>query len=126
MRRALVALEPIGAVDAVCIGLADQPRIGAEAYRRLAAAVRAGGAPIVVATYGGERGNPVLLARSIWPEAMELRGDVGARALMRRHQVVEVGCDGTGDPTDVDSFADLERLGPDRRGDDPEPRGTDR
>lgn len=109
LRAALTALEGYAAVGAVCIGLADQPRVGAEAYRRLAAA-HAEGASLAVATYGGTRGNPVLLARSLWPEAHELDGDAGARVLMQRHSVVEVPCDGTGSPVDVDTPDDLQNL----------------
>ncbi len=109
LRTALGALEARADVHAVCIGLADQPRVGAEAYRRLAAA-HDDGAPFAVATYGGVRANPVLLARSLWSEAAALTGDVGARALMSRHPVVEVACDDTGDPADVDTFDDLARL----------------
>jgi nicotine blue oxidoreductase len=93
----------------VCVGLGDQPLVGAEAYRRLAGAYR-GGAKLAVATYDGDRGNPVLLARPLWREAMKLRGDVGARVLMDRHPVTEVDCTGTGDPTDVDTLADLRQL----------------
>ena len=36
--RARPRSTPIAEVDAVCVGLADQPLVGAEAYRRLAAA----------------------------------------------------------------------------------------
>ena len=39
----------------------------------------------------------------------------GARALMQRHEVVEVACDDTGSPADVDTPADLERLTERRR-----------
>ncbi len=109
LRAALSVLEPVAEVGAVCVGLADQPRMGPEAYRRLEAAHR-DGAELVVATYDGERGNPVLLSRSLWPEAHALEGDVGARVLMRRHLVTEVPCDGTGSPADVDTLEDLERL----------------
>jgi molybdenum cofactor cytidylyltransferase/nicotine blue oxidoreductase len=109
LRAALTALDGYDSVGAVCIGLADQPRVGAEAYRRLAAA-HADGATLAVATYGGTRGNPVLLARSLWPEAHELDGDVGARVLMQRHPVVEVPCDDTGSPVDVDTPDDLQNL----------------
>jgi CTP:molybdopterin cytidylyltransferase MocA len=109
LHAALRALEPWAQVGAVCIGLADQPRVGAEAYRRLAAAFD-GGASLAVATYGGARANPVLLGRSLWPEARTLEGDEGARALMRTHPVVEVECDGTGDPTDVDTVEDLRAM----------------
>jgi molybdenum cofactor cytidylyltransferase len=106
---ALEALDHWARVTAVCVGLADQPLIGAEAYRRLGAAHREG-ARLAVATYNGVRGNPVLLDRSLWHEARQLRGDVGARALMDRHPVADVDCTGTGDPTDVDTLADLADL----------------
>jgi molybdenum cofactor cytidylyltransferase len=102
-------LDGFTRVGAVCIGLADQPRVGTEAYLRLAAAYR-DGAELAVATYGGRRGNPVLLARSLWPEARALRGDVGARTLMERHEVAEVACDDTGSPADVDTYSDLQAL----------------
>ena len=111
LHAALVALDPWSQVGAVCVGLADQPLVGADAYRRLETAHR-GGASLAVATYGGVRGNPVLLARALWPEARKLRGDVGAKALMDRHDVTEVDCTGTGEPTDVDTLealTDLER-----------------
>jgi CTP:molybdopterin cytidylyltransferase MocA len=109
LHAALQALEPWAQVGAVCIGLADQPRVGAEAYRRLAAAFEAG-ASLAVATYGGVRANPVLVGRSLWPEARALDGDEGARALMRTHSVVEVECDGRGDTTDVYRFDELRAM----------------
>jgi len=79
LRVALAAIAPYAQVDAVCIGLADQPRVGPEAYRRLSA-------------------------------AHKLEGDVGARQLMQRHDVVEVRCDDTGSAVDVDTPQDLEQL----------------
>jgi molybdenum cofactor cytidylyltransferase/nicotine blue oxidoreductase len=93
----------------VVVGLGDQPGVGPDAYRRLAGAY-ASGARLAVATYEGARGNPVLLARNHWDEALGLEGDEGARVLMRRHPVVEVSCDGTGEPTDVDTPQDLAAL----------------
>lgn len=109
LRAGIEVLEAEPSVVAVCIGLADQPRVGPDAYRRLAAA-HAEGARLAVATYGGVRANPVLLDRSLWNEARALEGDVGARVLMTRHEVVEVPCDDTGSPTDVDTPYDLRSL----------------
>jgi molybdenum cofactor cytidylyltransferase/nicotine blue oxidoreductase len=109
LRAAIDALGSRPEVTALCVGLADQPRVGPDAYRRLAAAHTAG-AQLAVATYGARRGNPVLLARSLWPRAMELRGDAGARQLMKDRPVVEVPCDGTGTPDDVDTLEDLGHL----------------
>jgi molybdenum cofactor cytidylyltransferase len=109
LHAAIVALQPRSEVGAVVVGLGDQPGVGAEAYRRVASAYDSG-ARLAVATYAGIRANPVLLAREHWDEALGLAGDVGARALMGRHPVVEVPCDGTGEPTDVDTEHDLAAL----------------
>lgn len=109
LRAALDALEPWVRVEAVCVGLGDQPLVGVDAYRRLAAAY-AGSPALMVATYQGRRANPVLIPRALWPAVRALRGDVGARALQGRAPVVEVPCDGTGVPDDLDEAADLAAL----------------
>ena len=104
-------------IRAAVVLLGDQPLVGAEAVERLVAAF-AEGAKVAVATYGGKRRNPVLFSREVWPllEA-ELAGDEGARSVLRRHPelVVEVPCEGVGDPVDVDTREDLRRL-EERRG----------
>jgi CTP:molybdopterin cytidylyltransferase MocA len=109
LQCALRHFEPDPDAVAVVVGLADQPLVGAEAYRRVAAAYDRG-ARLAYATYGGDRGNPVLIGRDYWSEAMELVGDVGARDLFRRHPAVAVPCDGTGAPSDVDTPEDLAEL----------------
>ena len=105
LRTVLGFMTPDAAVDAVAVGLADQPLVGPEAYRRVAAT----DGELVIPTYAGQPGNPVKLARSLWPEALELRGDVGARALAR-DRAVHVDCTDTGSAADVDTLEDLERL----------------
>ena len=109
LQVALRALESRAEVDAVVVGLADQPLVGAAAYRRVASAYD-DGARLAVATYRGVRGNPVLIARQHWSEALDLDGDEGARVLLRRYGATEVPCDDTGDPSDVDTRADLAAL----------------
>jgi molybdenum cofactor cytidylyltransferase/nicotine blue oxidoreductase len=105
LRCVLTTLVPVADVDAVCVGLADQPLVGPEGYRRVAGTA----GELVVPVYDGQPGNPVKLARSLWSEASELRGDVGARALAR-DRAVTVDCTGTGSAADVDTLEDLERL----------------
>lgn len=94
--------------EALCLALADQPLLGPEAWRRVAAAPA--DALLVSATYHGERGHPVRIGRQLFPAARDLAGDEGARALMRANRVLEIVCDGTGDPVDVDTPEALAEL----------------
>jgi CTP:molybdopterin cytidylyltransferase MocA len=81
-------------VEAAVIVLADGPNISPDAVDRVVAAWRGGAGEIVAASYGGDRGHPVALARSVWSRIP----DEGARAL----EPVLVRCDDLGSPGDVD------------------------
>lgn len=104
LRTALTAAEK-GGHDAMVVGLGDQPRVPASAWRAVAAATAT---PIAVATYGGRRRNPVRLAEAVWPLVPDA-GDEGARALIagRPDLVTDVACEG--DPFDIDTVEDLAR-----------------
>ena len=110
VKEGLAACSPDA--DAAVVVLGDQPLVGAKAVERLVEAYE-GGAAVAVATYGGERRNPALFTRRMWPMLEEeLSGDEGARGFLRRHpeMVTEVPCDDVADPTDVDTVEDLRRL----------------
>jgi molybdenum cofactor cytidylyltransferase len=60
--------------------------------------------------YRGRRGNPVLFARSLFPELLTLQGDVGGRVLLEKQRAdiaeVDVGSDEI--LLDVDTLEDYE------------------
>jgi molybdenum cofactor cytidylyltransferase len=94
--------------EAAFIVLGDQPRIPAEVPPALLAAFEAHGRPAVVPVYRYQRGNPIVVGRSLWPRLMSLQGDTGAAALLRAHAawVEEVHFDCPA-PGDVDTRTDL-------------------
>ncbi len=81
-------------IEAAIVVLADGPELAPEAADRVVAAWRDGRGDVVAASYAGERGHPVLLARTAWGSVP----DEGARAL----DPVLVPCDDLGSPGDVD------------------------
>lgn len=95
LRCGLRALPPDA--EAAVVVLADGPGLAPAAVDRVVAAWRNGAGEVVAASYGGDRGHPVLIARAAWP----LVPDEGARAL----EPALVPCDDLGPPGDVD-FAD--------------------
>ena len=106
---AIAALRP--ATEAVLVGLADEPvpdraAIGRVVVRYRERGVR--GVSIVVPTFGGVRGHPVLFGRSAFAELETLTGDRGAREVTDRDpsRVAIVELD-TPKPIDVDTPADL-------------------
>jgi len=67
---------------------------------------------IVAPRFRGQRGNPVLFARSLFPELLSLRGEEGGRSLIEKHRhLVEwVEVDSEEYFLDIDTSEDLKRL----------------
>lgn len=71
--------------EAVMLVLADQARVTVQDLGRLAAAWRRRPEAIVAARYGGLTGAPAIFPRCVFSDLIELRGDIGARAVIDRH-----------------------------------------
>ena len=99
-------------VQAALIILADQPFVRPETLDQLIAEHERTRAQIVIPTYRGFRGNPVLLDRSVFPEVMGLSGDIGCRAIFGEHQdgIVKLEVGDVGILLDIDQKSDYESF----------------
>jgi molybdenum cofactor cytidylyltransferase len=105
----VLALPP--EFDAVVVGVGDQPEIDPAVIRAVIARWRETKDPIVSASYRGVRAHPVLFAREVFPELLQLHGDSGARLMIERtpDRVSYVQVDAPV-PPDIDTSGELERL----------------
>ncbi|MGO9959306.1 MAG: NTP transferase domain-containing protein [Solirubrobacteraceae bacterium] len=96
-------LEELGAAARIVVTLGDAPLVSSAVIARFA-----GEPPGTRAVYGGRPGHPVVLGADHVAAAMSLRGDRGARGLLRGARQIEVGhlCSGL----DVDTPEDLESI----------------
>lgn len=96
---------------AALVALGDQPRVPEPVVPALLAAFTRGGKAIVVPVYRGTQGTPVLFASEVFTELLALRGDAGARSVVRaRPERVEVVPLDLAMPLDVDTPEDYAKL----------------
>ena len=90
------------------VALADMPFVRPETIRLLAGRLSAGEA-LAAPVRDGERGNPVALGAGFRDRLEALRGDAGARSLLREHEasIARVDVDDPGVMRDIDTPQDL-------------------
>jgi molybdenum cofactor cytidylyltransferase len=105
----IAALKPW--TSAAVIVLGDQLRTPADVLPALLTAHARSHKSVVVPSYRGTRGTPVLFGSDVFPELRALRGDEGARAVVAaRPERVEVVPLDIAMPADVDTPEDFARL----------------
>jgi molybdenum cofactor cytidylyltransferase len=107
--RASVARLP-ATCRGVMLILADQAAVSADDLKRLAETWRRQPQYVAAAQYAGTLGAPAIFPRALFRELAELRGDAGARALLRcnAHRVVRVPMPSAA--VDIDTPEDLLAL----------------
>ncbi|MBN2499939.1 MAG: putative selenium-dependent hydroxylase accessory protein YqeC [Anaerolineales bacterium] len=90
--------------------LVDQPQIPPALVRTLVARHAATLAPIIVPEVDGRRGNPVLFDRVTFPNFATLEGDVGGRAVFKKHPLEYVPWVDPVVGLDVDTLLDYQKL----------------
>lgn len=108
IRAGVARLPPTCA--GVLLLLADQAAVSADDLKRLAGVWRKQPQYLVAALYGGTSGVPAIFPRSSFRELSELRGDTGARALLRRNSDRVVRVPMPSAAIDIDTPEDLLAL----------------
>lgn len=92
--------------DGVLVVLGDMPLISSKTIEKIISAFKEE-CSAVVPVYKGQRGNPVLISKRLFEKLKSLKGDIGARAILREEKnVCEVEC-GEEVIIDVDTPSDL-------------------
>lgn len=107
--RAGVARLP-GSCSGVLLLLADQAAVTAAELARIADVWRRAPRRIVAAQYAGVTGIPAIFPRTDFAALRELRGDRGARALLRQRSDRVIGLPLPSAAIDIDTPADLAGL----------------
>jgi molybdenum cofactor cytidylyltransferase len=95
-----------GAVIMMC----DQPFVTATLLNNLIDSHNKTGKPVVTCSYADTYGPPTFFHKSIFPELLQLKGDIGARSIVKQHaNEVQAVVFPKGD-VDVDTEVDYEKL----------------
>jgi len=105
---ALAADQP----EAATLCLVDHPAISAEVIRKLTERFESTHPPVIIPTYQGQRGHPIVISQPLFPELLALDPDQPANTVIRKYrgatQFVEVADPGI--LLDVDDPADYQGL----------------
>jgi len=97
--------------DAVLVWPVDHPLVTPASLAAMIAAYRRMNPPVVVPTYRGRRGHPVLFAARLIPELLGADPNRGAREVVHAHDDrVELETDDPGVVEDIDTPEDYARL----------------
>ncbi len=100
-----------GSFDAAMFVLGDMPGLTSDAMNRVVEAYRASSSPLAAGMHAGRAVHPVIFRKDLWPELMQVTGDIGGREVLARH-LGEAATVEMPDPacvTDIDAPEDLTR-----------------
>ncbi len=106
----LIAVE--AEANAIMLFLADQPFINSQLINRLLEEFKYHNKGIIIPSYRGKRGHPVIISLKYKAELLSLKGDIGAREIISRHpeDVHEVEVDAPGVTMDIDTQEEYKSI----------------
>lgn len=90
---------------AVMLTLGDQPYVDSPTINRLIEAFQNNNRGIIIPTYKGKRGHPLIFAKKYQPQLARLKSDIGGREIIRENpgDILEVPVDCEGVVIDIDT-----------------------
>ncbi len=109
IRRGLQAIDPSS--QGILIALGDQPLIKTRTINALIHAFVQRRGTIVVPSFRGKQGHPVIFHRRYLKELLKLKGDVGGRSIIEKHpeEVWLVRIKSEGVMKDIDTWKDYHK-----------------
>ena len=94
--------------EAAVVNLVDHPMIEAETITALISSFQAAPLPILIASYQGKRGHPVLFSSQVYGEIFAAPLDQGAKVVVRKDptRVREIALNDPGILADIDTPED--------------------
>jgi len=98
--------------DGALFLLGDQPMVSPDVIDAVVVEFSRSDADIIIPTYNGKRGNPVLIGKSLFKRLNSLTGDTGARALFEEFddRITEIEGGHETICLDVDTWEDYQQL----------------
>jgi molybdenum cofactor cytidylyltransferase len=109
IRKGLQAIHPRS--DGILVALGDQPFLKTRTINVLIRTFTRGKGGIIVPSFRGRRGHPVIFHKRYRKELLSLRGDVGGRSLVERYpkDVIMVPVKSEGVVKDINTWQDYEK-----------------
>ena len=110
IRRGVRAIDPEG--KGILIALGDQPLLRTRTVNALIRAFSERRGDIVLPSFRGAWGHPVIFHRRFEKELLRLRGDVGGKSIIERHleQTWMIRVKSAGVIRDIDTWKDYETM----------------
>jgi molybdenum cofactor cytidylyltransferase len=106
--NAAIQLNP--KTDGILCMVCDQPFADTQLLNELIAKQKESGMPIAACVYDEVIGTPAIYHKSIFPELLSLKGDIGAKKIINGHKESVATISFNSGKTDIDTASDYQNL----------------
>ena len=111
IRCGLTAVQKIKPeTDGIIFMVCDQPYVSTSLLDSLISAQHKTGLPIIASSYENNLGTPALFHKSLFAELLKLKGDAGARKLIKQHESLVASVAFPEGIIDIDTIADYDAI----------------